>query len=328
MNRVLSMTVIATLILLLSTSVSIAAAANEAGQQAATEKQKAVLVTGASTGIGRKITEVLAANGYFVYAGARKQKDLDELNEIDNVQSIRLDVTIQQEIDAAVVTVQNGGKGLYGLVNNAGVFIGGPLVEVDTDELEWLMDVNVLGPYRVTQAFAPMIIAAKGRITTIGSISGILSGQFSGQYSMSKHAIEAYTDSLAGEMERFEVKVSVIEPGNYRSNIALNAASRMAKKEYAMEGSPYAEDIKRMQSRMGDRSQYKDPDEVAEAALHALSDSDPKRRYMVVPNQEEAGWTIGKAMQELVQLNQDQAYTYSREQLIEMLDVALGASKK
>ena len=63
--------------------------------------QKAVLVTGASTGIGRKITEVLAANGYFVYAGARKQKDLDDLNKIENVQSIRLDVTIQEEIDAA-----------------------------------------------------------------------------------------------------------------------------------------------------------------------------------------------------------------------------------
>ena len=145
---------------------------------------------------------------------------------------------------------------------------------------------------------------------------------------MSKHAIEAYTDSLAGEMERFDVKVSVIEPGNYRSNIALSAASRMAKKKYAMEGSPYAEDIKRMHDRMGDRSQYKNPDEVAEAALHALSDSDPKRRYMVVPNQEEAGWTIGKAMQELIQLNEDQTYTYSREQLIEMLDVALGAGKK
>ncbi len=68
--------------------------------------QKAVLVTGASTGIGRKITEVLAAKGYFVYAGARKQKDLDDLNEIPNVQSIRLDVTIQEEIDAAVDTIR------------------------------------------------------------------------------------------------------------------------------------------------------------------------------------------------------------------------------
>ena len=112
--------------------------------------QKAVLVTGASTGIGRKIAENLAASGHFVYAGARKQKDLDALNAIENIQAIRLDVTIQAEIDAAVQTVRDGGRGLHGLINNAGIFIGGPLIEVDVDELHWLMDVNVYGVYRVT----------------------------------------------------------------------------------------------------------------------------------------------------------------------------------
>ncbi len=293
----------------------------------AQEKQKAVLVTGASTGIGRKITEVLAANGYFVYAGARKQKDLDALNEIENVQSIRLDVTVQSEIDAAVEAVKAAGRGLYGLVNNAGVYIGGPAIEVPTDELQWLMDVNVFGPYRITMAFAPLIIESKGRITNIGSISGIASGQFFSQYSMSKHAIEAYTDSLAIEMARFDVQVSVIEPGNYRSNITLTAADRMAKKEYAQEGSPYAEDIKGMQNWLNDRSEYKEPDDVAAAALHALFDANPKLRYMVVPNQEEAGWTIGAAVRELVQLNEGQAFSYSREQLIEMLDAAMSTNK-
>ena len=324
MKRSIFMASIAVVLVVISTSPNIAMAGTDAVQK----QQKAVLVTGASTGIGRKITEVLAADGYFVYAGARKQKDLDALNQIDNVQSIRLDVTKQDGIDAAVATVRNGGKGLYGLVNNAGVFIGGPLIEVETSEFEWLMDVNVLGPYRVTRAFAPLIIEQKGRITTIGSISGILSGQFSGQYSMSKHAIEAYTDSLAREMERFEIQVSVIEPGNYRSKIALSAADRMAEKEYAKEGSPYAEDIKAMQGRLSDRSQYKDPDEVAAAALHALSSASPKRRYMVVPNQKEAGWTISKAIEEMVQLNEGQPYSYSREQLIEMLDSAMATKKE
>lgn len=320
MKRSFLVVPVAVVLLLISASENIAIAGTETTQA----KQKAVLVTGASTGIGRKITEVLAADGYFVYAGARKQKDLDALNEIENVQSLRLDVTKQDEIDAAVATVRNGGKGLYGLVNNAGVYIGGPLIEVETSELEWLMDVNVLGPYRVTRAFAPMIIEAKGRITTIGSISGILSGQFFGQYSMSKHAIEAYTDSLAKEMERFDVQVSVIEPGNYRSKITLSAADRMAEKEYAKEGSPYAEDIKGLQSWLNDRSEYKEPDEVAAAALHALFDATPKRRYLVVPNQKEAGWTISKAIEEMVQLNEGQPYSYSREQLIEMLDTAMG----
>ena len=78
--------------------------------------QKAVLVTGASTGIGRRITEVLAEEGYFVYAGARKQADIDALNAIANVQAVKLDVTVQAEIDAAVATVEAGGLGLYGLM--------------------------------------------------------------------------------------------------------------------------------------------------------------------------------------------------------------------
>ncbi len=135
--------------------------------------QKAVLVTGASTGIGRKITEVLAAKGYFVYAGARKQKDLDALNEIENVQSIRLDVTIQDEIDAAVKTVRDGGRGLYGLVNNAGVGIGGPLIEVSEDDVQWLFDVNVFGVFRVTQAFAPLIIGPSATCVSLKLNPGI-----------------------------------------------------------------------------------------------------------------------------------------------------------
>ncbi len=288
--------------------------------------QKAVLVTGASTGIGRKITEVLAANGYFVYAGARKQSDMNALNQIENVQSIRLDVTIQEEIDAAVKNVRNGGRGLYGLVNNAGVFVGGPITEVSEDELKWMFDVNVFGVYRVTQAFAPLIIESKGRITTVGSISGILTSAMFTQYSMTKHAIEAFADGLAVEMERFDVQVSVIEPGNYISKITDTALTRMAEKGYANQDSPYAVDFEQFldwNTNHTNRDRYKEPDEVAEAALHALFGDNPKRRYLVVPSAEEAGWTIDKAVEELVQLNERQAYSYSREELIAVLDKAM-----
>lgn len=286
--------------------------------------QRAVLVTGASTGIGRKIAEVLAEQGHFVYAGARKQADLDALDAIDNIQAIRLDVTIQEDIDAAVKTVREGGRGLHGLVNNAGVFIGGPMIDVDLEEVKWLMDVNVYGVYRVTQAFAPMIIESEGRISTIGSISGTLSGRFSGPYSMSKHAIEAYTDSLAAEMAPLGVHVSVIEPGNYDSKIGETAQARLlAKKDqYAKTGSPFAERFEAWIDRSWSRSQYKDPGEVADAALHALFADEPYRRYMVVPNETEAAWTIGKQIEELVQLNEYQAYSYSREELIDKIDAA------
>ncbi len=284
--------------------------------------QKAVLVTGASTGIGRKITEVLAEEGFFVYAGARKQADIDALNAIDNVQAVKLDVTIQEEIDAAVATVAAGGLGLYGLINNAGVFIGGPIADVALDEFQWLMDVNVYGVYRMTQAFAPMIIESKGRISTIGSISGTGSSRFFSHYSMSKHAIEAFTDSLAAEMEPLGVNVSVIEPGNYDSAIGASAQARMLSQNdrYSKEGSPFAEGFDAFLNRDWDRSKYKAPDEVAEAAVHAMSSNSPLLRYMVVPDEAEADWTISKQIEELVQLNQWQAYSYSREELIAKLD--------
>jgi NAD(P)-dependent dehydrogenase (short-subunit alcohol dehydrogenase family) len=222
-----------------------------------------------------------------------------------------------------VETVRNGGRGLYGLVNNAGVGGGGPMIELDEDNVKWLFDVNVFGVYRVTQAFAPLIIEDQGRITTIGSIAGTLSGAFWGPYSMSKHAIEAYTDALAQEMERFDVQVSVIEPGNYRSDIGMSARARNGELTDEQLASPYADYYKGRGEGSADRSQYKDPDEVADATLHALFDDNPKHRYMVVPSREEAGWTIGYAMQRLVQQNAAQEHSFSRDELIGILDNAL-----
>ena len=292
----------------------------------AQEGQKAVLVTGASSGIGRKITEHLAARGYFVYAGARSAEDLRELNAMENVQSIRLDVTIQEEIDAAVETVTRAGRGLYGIVNNAGVAVVGPLIEIEEEDLHFQLNVNVYGPHRITKAFSALIIEEKGRIVTIGSISGILTGAFSGPYSMSKHAVEAFTDALAAEMALLNVHVSVVEPGNYQSRIFASLRRRMEANNQTFEGSLFEEQLQGMFSGPADRSQYKEPDEVAEAVLHALFDENPKRRYMVVPNQREAEITIRKAIEELVQLNEGHMYTYDRASLIAMLDEALAAS--
>ncbi|MFC1688954.1 SDR family oxidoreductase [Pseudomonadota bacterium] len=290
--------------------------------------EKAILVTGASSGIGRNIAETLAANGYFVYAGARKQADLDALNEIPNIRSVRLDVTKQDEIDAAVETVRAGGKGLYGLVNNAGVLTLGPITEIDEDELAWILDVNLMGVYRVTKAFAPLIIESKGRISNISSIAGILSGRFWAPYNITKHALEAYTDDLAAEMTLFDVKVSAINPGNYKSEIGTKEAAALAKQSYSQPGSVYAEYIAEDIKYMSDRSMYKEPDEVTAAVLHALFDDAPRPNYLVVPNETEARWTISKLIEEMAELNADQPYSYSDEELIQMLKEATAAQRK
>ena len=294
-------------------------------EQEKTGTQKAVLITGASTGIGRAMAELIASKGHFVYAGARKDKDMAELNAIDNILAVRLDVTDQAQIDAAVKTITEAGRGLYGLINNAGVAVVYALAEAPDSEVEWLMDVNLYGPFRVTKAFAPLIIESKGRISTTGSISGILSGPAFGPYSMSKHAMEAFSDSLGREMDNAGVHVSIIEPGNYKSDIGKNVLARMKKKGYDKDDSPFKATYDRVSGWEDEDAENGsgDPQEVARAALHAMFDENPKRRYLVVPNQEQAGWTIKKAIQELAQLNQDHAFSYSRDDLVKMLDEAL-----
>jgi len=279
---------------------------------------KAVLVTGASTGIGRKITERLAADGYFVYATARKDDDLKALGSIKNVQAVRLDVTHPEEIAAALETISKAGRGLYGLVNNAGIVTVGSVADMSPDEFDLVMKVNAYGPVLMIKAFEPLLIAQKGRIVNIGSISGILGVTDLPAYCMSKHAIEALTDSLAGQLTPLGMKVSVVEPGDYNSNIGKNAMARVGA-ESAAKSPGYA--------RRAERSKYKDPDEVAAAVEQALFEPAPKRRYLVVPDQDEAEITIKKQIEQLVQLNEGQPYTYDRAALVKMLDDALATSR-
>jgi len=282
------------------------AATVAAAEPTKAESPKAVLVTGASTGIGRYVTERLAKAGYVVYAGARKDADLAALNSIKNVQAIRLDVTKQEDIDAAVATITQAGRGLYGLVNNAGVAQVGPLATMPMNEIDLQIQVNLYGPVRMARAFLPLLLESKGRITTVGSISGILASRDLNAYSMSKHAMEAFTDSLAAELAPQGVIVNIVEPGNFNSEIGASATKRTG-----------------VETRFTDRSKYKQPDEVAAAVELALFEPTPKRRYMVTPDQKEAEYTIRKQIEQLVQLNERQPYSYDRDTLVKMLDEAL-----
>ena len=303
---------------LLATAAIMALTSHVAVAEVEQTELKSVLVTGASSGIGRRIAETLAANGYFVYAGARKPADMDALNRLENVRAIRLDVTRQDEIDAAVETVRSEGRGLYAVVNNAGVLITGPSTEIGVDQVEWLFDVNVLGVYRVTQTFAPLIIESRGRIVNIGSIAGSIGIEFLGAYSMSKHAIEAYTDSLAKELSRFGVHVSIVAPGDYETNIWKDDIAKARMAGVVDDNSPYAEDY-RAWIEVVASLELKKPDEVADTVLDALSVETPARRYLVVPDEGEMAWVMGSIIERVAEMNHGHPHTYSEEELSEML---------
>ena len=292
-------------------------------QQSFAGEEKAILVTGASTGIGRHLAEALAAEGYHVYAGARKDKDLAELDAIENITAVRLDVTKQDQVDAAVAKVRTDGGGLYALVNNAGVGGGDFVADTPIDDQSFVYRVNVEGVYRTTKAFAPLLIESKGRIVTTGSIAGTVSWPGGSAYSGSKHWIEAFTDALAGEMAEHGVSVSVVEPGNYKSNIRRTSVAREHEKQKAS-GGDVTEEMKEAYEKTAERElSYKEPDEVTEAFMHALFSDAPLLRYMVVPNKREAEITIGTKIKELVQLNQWSPHGFSRDELVQMLDAAL-----
>ena len=310
MTRTLTLIAITVFGLLMYSATDAVAADNDA--------QKAVLVTGASSGIGLKITENLAANGFHVYAGARKEADLERLDAMDNVSSVRLDVTVQQEIDAAVEFVKDQGRGLHGVVNNAGVSAFSPLTSGPESDMDFVFNVNVYGPYRINKAFLPLLEESGGRTTTIGSIAGF-SGT-SGIYSMSKFAVEAYTDSLAREIEDSGVHVSVVEPGGFKSNIGLSRAARALAAADKGEIELTARQRERYENEEARRATRMEPDPVADAVLELLTVDNPRRRYMVTPNERQAHGTIKNAMRRVVQLNYDQPYAYDREGLIAVLD--------
>ena len=292
----------------------------------AEDGQKAVLITGASSGIGRYAAEHLAAQGYFVYAGARKDADMAALNEIENVMAVRLDVTDHDQINATVALIEDEGRGLWGLVNNAGVNVVAPMLEFEEDDFEFVFDVNVFGVYRVTKAFGPMIIESQGRIVNISSISGILSGPGYSAYAASKHAVEAMTDALAWELREHGAVVTSVNPGNYASQIGLTRCKRLLADPDAENWGLWEERrqdmIKSCDERLaaGVDGEGTPPDGVALAIEQALFEDNPRDRYLIVPRQVEAGWTISRAIEELLAFNNRHEFSYSRDELVELID--------
>ncbi len=180
-------------------------------------RRGAVVVTGASTGIGRACTLSLDALGFRVFAGVRKSGDGDSLRRASStlLNPVFIDVTDERSITAVAekVSQEVGDAGLVGLVNNAGVAIPGPLEYLLLEELRRQLEINLVGQLAVTQAFLPVLRKARGRIVNISSLAGKLTTPFNGAYSAAKHGMEAFSDALRMELAPWGIHVSVVEPG-------------------------------------------------------------------------------------------------------------------
>ncbi|MGD9126638.1 MAG: SDR family NAD(P)-dependent oxidoreductase, partial [Planctomycetia bacterium] len=175
-----------------------------------------VLITGASTGIGAACAIELDRRGWHVFAGVRREEDAKALQDkaSERLTPVMLDVTIPEQITQAIQTIETtvGDQGLNGLVNNAGIAIGGPLEAVSDELLRKQLDVNVFGAIAVTRTAMPLLRRGQGRIVMMGSISGRIAVPFLSPYAMSKFALEALSDSLRNEVYRWGLRVSLVEP--------------------------------------------------------------------------------------------------------------------
>lgn len=191
----------------------------------------AVVVTGASSGIGRATALLLAREGYRVYAGVRRDEDAAALTRAADgaLMPLHLDVT-RPDVVADVahrLEAELGARGLHGLVNNAGVVVAAPLELVPLEDVREQFEVNVTGTLAVTQALIPLLRRAPGRIINIGSVSGSISTPFTGPYNASKFALRAMTDALRLELAPWGIGVSIIEPGTVRTPMWQRSLGRI-----------------------------------------------------------------------------------------------------
>jgi NAD(P)-dependent dehydrogenase (short-subunit alcohol dehydrogenase family) len=248
----------------------------------------AVVVTGASTGIGRATALRLASAGMRVFAGVRKQSDAEALRQTSpNITPLLLDVTDPVQLAEAVrhVEASVGTGGLQGLVNNAGISGGAPTEVLPLDDLRKIFEVNVVGVVATTQAFLPLLRKGKGRIVCIGSIGGRMAVPFLAAYSMSKAAVSALCDSLRGELRPWGMHVSLVEPGAISTPIWEKGLRDV---DAAQEQWPsaalqlYGDAIPRMR-KITERtaSHAIPPEKVATVVEHALTARRPRTRYIV-----------------------------------------------
>ena len=246
----------------------------------------AVLVTGASSGIGRATARHLGSLGMRVFGSVRRGEDRDAL-AAEGIEALVFDVTDAAALEQAAKGLADrlAPGGLAGLVNNAGIALGGVQEHLDLDVLRHQLEVNVVGVAAATRAFLPLIRRGGGRIVNVGSQSGYVASPFLGPYTASKYAIEGLTDSLRRELRAWGIEVVLIEPGNVVTPIWAKGRGQTAAlraelpREAAAAYAPLLDPISRYidDAEAGGVA----PLEVAKAIAHALSAKRPRTRYRV-----------------------------------------------
>lgn len=254
---------------------------------------RSILVSGASTGIGRAAALALLAEGFRVYAGVRGEAAAAQLRSdappgtTEQLETLELDVTDAGQIRAAAerLGTELRDQGLWGLFNNAGISVNGPLEYLPLDGLRRQLEVNVVGQVAVTQALIPLLRRARGRIVVTGSVAGFIALPGLAPYAMSKHAMEAFSDSLRRELRPWGIEVSLLEPGTIATEIW---AKGLADAEAAEREAPpqmlehYGPLIAALRKAVGQSQRRASPAAVvAREVVHAFTAPRPRTRYLV-----------------------------------------------
>jgi NAD(P)-dependent dehydrogenase (short-subunit alcohol dehydrogenase family) len=268
-----------------------------------TSPRPAAVVTGASTGIGHACTTRLVAEGWQVFAGVRKPEDGERLREElgERVTPLIMDVTDAASLNTAADRVRQAldGQTLKGLVNNAGIAVAGPMLDLDVEDFQRQMDVNVTGVVRATQAFGPLLgvdedlDGGPGRIVMMSSVAGEMGAPFLGPYAASKHAVEGISKSLRRELMLYGIEVVVIGPGA--------VATPIWDKAQDIDPEPYRETrfyeamirIRDWMTKNGPEGFP--PSKIADRVFKALTQDKPRFRYAIVP-QRLTNWSLQKML--------------------------------
>lgn len=242
---------------------------------------KYALVTGATGGLGGEVAKALAAQGWYVFAAGRSEKALENIENNTPCHALKLDITDQASIDAALETVKETTDHLDALINFSGVQKMASLIEGDIEIVQSMIDVNLMGMVRMNKTFFPLIKAVNGRIINCSSECGWMTPQpFNGPYTLSKYAVEAYNESLRRELMFLDIPVIKIQPGSFKT--AMHGSTTASFDKLIGETNWYRDVLETMKVMMQlELKMANDPKHLVAAVLEAVNTDKPKQNYRV-----------------------------------------------